>query len=143
MVAASLVAVLEFPVTFPVTLPVKLPVTFPVKDPVILPALKFPFASRLTIVLTVFASVAAFANSVAVLIVDELEPPTLLTVGAAAMPVKSPASCILPLTVVVASGVAVVIALSTKSFTDLTVGYFTVELPSLITSLLLLDRFSL
>ena len=104
---------LEFPVTLPVTLPVKLPVTLPVRDAVIVPALKFPFASRLTMVPAVFASVAALANSVAVLIVEELEPPTLLTVGAAAIPPKSPASCILPLAVVVASGVAVVIALST------------------------------
>ena len=141
--AASLVAVLEFPVTSPVTLPVTFPVTFPVKDAVIVPAIKLPLASRLTIVLIVLFSVAAFANSSAVCIVEEVDPPTLLTVGAAAMPVRSPESCILPFAVVVASGVAVVIALSTKSLTDLTVGYLVLEVPSFITSVLLLDKFSL
>ena len=75
--AASLVAVLEFPVTSPVTLPVKLPVTFPVKVAVIVPALKFPLASRLTIVLIVLFSVAAFAKISAVCIVEEVPGATM------------------------------------------------------------------
>ena len=47
-------------------LPVRLPVTLPVKLAAMVPALKFPETSRLTIVDVVFASVAAFAaNSAA------------------------------------------------------------------------------
>jgi hypothetical protein len=44
-------------------------------------------------------------------IVAALIPPTLLTVGEAAVPPKSPANCILPLIVVVASGVAALVIL--------------------------------
>ena len=41
-----------------------------------------------------------------VAIVDELTPPTLFTVGAAAVPPKSFVNCIFPLVVAFASGVA-------------------------------------
>ena len=65
-VAANLVAVaalpVTFPVKFPVTLPVRFPVTFPVKFAVIVPAVKFPLASRATIAEAVFASVAVVAE---------------------------------------------------------------------------------
>ena len=82
--AASFVVVLALPAKFPVTFPVKLAVIFP--------AIKLPLASLFTIVLAVFASVAALANRVAVLIAEAVEPPTELTVGDAAIPAKSPAS---------------------------------------------------
>ena len=135
LVAANFVAVLA--------LPVKSPVTLPVNSAVIFPALKFPLASLFTMVLAVFASVEALANNSAVCMVEELEPPTVFTIGDAAIPLKSPANCIFPLEVVVASGVAAVIAASTKSLTDFTVGYFVLEVPSAFTSVLLLEIFSL
>ena len=75
------------PKTIPVTL-----VALPNKFAVMFLALKSPLISLFTIVLIVFASVAAFARSVAVLIVEELDPPTVFTVGASAIPPKSPAS---------------------------------------------------
>ena len=65
--------------------------------------------------LTVFASVAALANMVAVLIVVELEPPTVFTVGDVAIPPKSPANCTLPFTVLEASGVAALVVDVTKA----------------------------
>ena len=87
----------------------------PNKSAVIVPALKFPTISLLTIVLLLLTSVAALAKMVAVLIVEELDPPTLLTVGEVAMPPKSPANCILPLTVGEASGVAALVVAFTNS----------------------------
>ena len=89
------------PATMPVTL-----VDVPNKFAVIFPALKLPLASLLTIVLFVLASVAAFAKIVAVFILEELDPPTLFTVGKSAVPPKSLVNCNLPFEVVVASGVA-------------------------------------
>ena len=41
-----------------------------------------------------------------------------------------------------ASGVAAVMVASTKSLTDFTVGYFVLDVPSALTSVLLLDKFS-
>ena len=66
------------------------PVTLPVNAAVMIPAAKLPLASLLTIVLTVFASVAVLAKIVAVLIAAAVEPPTVATVGEAAIPAKSP-----------------------------------------------------
>jgi len=50
---------------------------------VIAPAAKPPLPSRLTIVFIVFDDVAEFTDEATVVIVDELTPPTLLTVAAA------------------------------------------------------------
>ena len=75
--------------------------------------------------------------------VSELDPPTLLTVGAAAIPVKSPANLIFPFVVVVASGVDCVIALSTKSLTAFADGYLVSEVPSALTSKVLFTASSL
>ena len=50
---------------------------------VIIPAAKPPLPSRLTIVFIVFDDVAEFTDEATVVIVDELTPPTLLTVAAA------------------------------------------------------------
>ena len=87
--------------TIPVTL-----VEVPNKLAVIVPALKSPDAFLLTIVLLVFAAVAAFANRTPVWMLDALDPPTLVTVGRSAVPPKSLVNCNLPFEVVVASGVA-------------------------------------
>ena len=74
-----------------VILPAKVAVeALPIKLAVILPALKFPLPSRFTIVLGVFKFVAALANTSAVWIVEELDPPTVFTVGEAAIPDRSP-----------------------------------------------------
>ena len=56
------------------------------------PAAKFPLASRLTIVSTVFASVAALAKSSAEFTSAALDPPTDPTTVAPWVPVTSPAS---------------------------------------------------
>jgi len=72
------------PKTMPVTL-----VALPDKFAVIVPAEKSPLALLLTIVLLVLLAVAALANNSAVRIVEELDPPTLFTVGASAVPPKS------------------------------------------------------
>ena len=72
---------------------------------VIAPAAKFPLPSRLTIVFAVFDDVAEFTADATVVIVDELTPPTLFTVGKSAVPPKSFVNCNLPFTNVVASGV--------------------------------------
>ena len=116
---------------FPVRLPVTFPVTFPDKAAVIVPAEKLPLASLFTIVLTVFVFVAAFTlvfkevildvldvilfETEVILvsklaIVEELTPPTLLTVGELAVPPKSPDNCTIPFAEVDASdGAAVVV----------------------------------
>ena len=57
-------------------------------------------------VLDVLSDVAESTFDDTVVIVDELTPPTLLTVGDAAVPPKSPANLIFPFAVVVASGIA-------------------------------------
>ena len=98
----AVVAVVAFPVRFPVT--------FPVKLAVMVPAEKLPLASLFTIVLTVLLFVAAVTIVLIVLIVEELTPPTLFTVGKLAVPAKSPANCTIPFAEVDASnGTAVVV----------------------------------
>ena len=72
---------------------------------VIAPAAKPPLPSRLTIVFAVFDDVAESTLDATVVIVDELTPPTLFTVGDAAVPPKSPANCNLPFVIASASGV--------------------------------------
>jgi hypothetical protein len=111
---------------------VKLNVPDDIAVAVTTPAAKPPAPSLLTIVFAVFDDVAAFnvdailvilavfASTLVfnvvmlavalfileskVVIVDEFTPPTLFTVGASAVPVKSPASFNIPLNSVVASG---------------------------------------
>ena len=92
----------KLPVTLPTTLPVKFPVTLPVKAAVIVPALKLPAPSLLTNVLTVLVDVAALIVVLMVAIVDEITPPTLFTVGKSAVPPKSFANFMIPLSVAVA-----------------------------------------
>ena len=77
----------------------------PLNVPEMIPVEKPPLTSRLTIVFAVLDDVAEFTADATVVIVDELTPPTLLTVGASAVPPKSPANCNLPFTNAVASGV--------------------------------------
>ena len=81
--------VLLVAVIFPAIVAVE---ALPVRFPVMVPALKLPLASLLTMVLAVFKFVAALANNSAVLIVVELDPPTVFTVGEVAVPPKSPAN---------------------------------------------------
>jgi hypothetical protein len=79
--------------TVPVTLvAVVAVVALPDKFAEIVPAVKLPLASLLTIVLAVFAFVAEFAATVARLILEAVEPPTVATLGSAAVPLKSPAN---------------------------------------------------
>ena len=69
------------------------------------PVEKPPLPSRLTIVFGVFDDVAEITDDATLVIVDELTPPTLFTVGNAAVPPKSFANCNLPFVVASASGV--------------------------------------
>ena len=62
--------------------------------------------AAITFVLLVMLAVFEAINVGNVVIVDELTPPTLFTVGNAAEPPKSFVNCNLPFTVAVASGVA-------------------------------------
>ena len=75
-----------------VALPDKLPVTLPVKFAVIVLAIKFPEASRSTIVFGVLVFVAALAAMVAAAMLVALCPPTLLTTVAFCVPITSPES---------------------------------------------------
>ena len=79
-----------------------LPATLPVNDAVTVPALKLPLPSLLTNVFTVLLEVAAATVVLIVAIVEEFTPPTVFTVGDSAVPPKSPASFIIPLSVAVA-----------------------------------------
>ena len=110
LVRTAPVVVNEPPVTFSVlvtndvavTVPVLIEVDeiFPVevKDvAVINPAAKPPLPSLLTIVFAVLEDVAEFTEEATVVIVDELTPPTLFTVGKSAVPVKSPVNFMIPL----------------------------------------------
>ena len=62
--------------------------------------------AAMAVVLLVILAVFEVINVGNVVIVDELNPPTLFTVGKSAVPPKSFANCNLPFTVAVASGVA-------------------------------------
>ena len=84
------------PVRLPVTFPVTLPVTLPVSAAVMVPALKLPDPSRRTIALAVFAFVAAFASTAPAATFAAVCPPTFATLGEAAVPDRSPASCTMP-----------------------------------------------
>ena len=86
-----------------VTMPVIL-VAFPVKFPA-----NAPFASRLTMLFAKFEFVALLAKLTPATISSFVFPPTVITVGLAAVPPKSPANKILPLFVVVASATELVI----------------------------------
>ena len=86
-----------------VTMPVRL-VAFPVKFPA-----NAPFASRLTMLFAKFEFVALLAKLTPATISSLVFPPTVITVGLAAVPPKSPANKILPLFVVVASATELVI----------------------------------
>ena len=110
--------VMVFPVLFtPVppfaaeTIPVTL-VAVPKRSAVIVPAVKFPLTSLLTIAFVVLLAVAAFASIVAALIFVAEAPPTFSTVGASAVPPKSFANWSLPFVVVVASGVVLLVILA-------------------------------
>ena len=61
----------------------------PLNVPVMVPVEKPPLLSLLTIVFGVLTDVAEFTDDATVVIVDELTPPTLFTVGNAAVPPKS------------------------------------------------------
>ena len=62
------------------------------------------------------------------------------TVGAAAVPAKSPVNCILPFTVALASAiVAPATWASTYVLTDFTLGYFVSDAASVVTSILLFN----
>ena len=76
----------------------------PLNVPVMVPVEKPPLTSLLTIVLGVLVEVAELTDDATVVIVDELTPPTLLTVGKSADPPKSFVSLIIPFTLDVASG---------------------------------------
>ena len=105
-------------------------------------ATKFPSASLLTIVFAIFEAVADCTSKTAVLIDEELVPPTLLTIGDVAVPPKSPDNMTNPFTVKLASGVAVSTTWSTYSFVAFTLVYNDVleALPALITSTLLVNN---
>ena len=66
------------------------------------PALKFPLPSLLTKVFAVLVEVADAVVLAMVVIVEELTPPTVFTLGTSAVPPKSPANNIIPLSVAVA-----------------------------------------
>jgi hypothetical protein len=85
-------------------------VALPDNEPVIVPAVKLPLASRLTIVLAVLRSVDALASIVAKLTFAALDPPTVETTVAACVPVTSPSRLPLKLVAVpaVVADVAVV-----------------------------------
>ena len=72
------------------------------------PAMKSPLASRLTIALAVLASVAAFASTVAELTFAAVDPPTVDTTVAPWVPVTSPIR--LPLKLVAVPAVVAVVA---------------------------------
>ena len=76
----------------------------PLKVPVIVPVEKPPLPSRLTIVFAVLTDVAESTLDATVVIVDELTPPTLFTVGKSAEPPKSLVNFKIPFTLDDASG---------------------------------------
>ena len=61
----------------------------PLNVPVIVPVEKPPLTSRFTIVFGVLSDVAESTFDATVVIVDDSTPPTLFTVGKAAVPPKS------------------------------------------------------
>jgi len=79
------------------------PLAVPLKVPVIIPVEKSPLLSLLTIVFGVLSDVAESTFDATVVIVDEITPPTLLTVGKSAVPPKSLANFNLPFIVLLAS----------------------------------------
>ena len=88
----------------------------PLKVPVMVPVEKSPLLSLFTIVFAVLTDVAEFTFDATVVIVDELTPPTLFTVGASAEPPKSLVNLKIPFVVAVASDtVALVILAFTKA----------------------------
>ena len=89
----------------------------PLKVPVMVPVEKSPLLSLLTIVLGVLSDVAESTFDDTVVIVDELTPPTLFTVGASAEPPKSFVNFKIPFTNAVASGAdEFVIKFTTKPY---------------------------
>ena len=78
----------------------------PLNVPVIVPVEKSPLPSLFTIVFGVLDDVAESTFDATVVIVDDTTPPTLFTVGNAAVPPKSLVSFIIPLTLDVASTAA-------------------------------------
>jgi len=76
----------------------------PLKVPVMVPVEKPPLTSRLTIVLGVLVDVAEFTDDATFVMVDELTPPTLFTVGKSAVPPKSFVNFKIPFTLADASG---------------------------------------
>ena len=74
--------------------------------------MKLPLSSLLTIVLDILFEVILVAIFE---IVEELIPPTVFTIGAAAVPPKSPANCTIPFAAVVASVAEFVILALTKA----------------------------
>ena len=97
------------PVKFPVTFPVILPVTFPTKFALIVVAEKFPLPSLLTTAFAKFALVAVPKAFTVAAILSFVFPPIVITIGAVAVPPKSPANNIFPLEEVVASATEFVI----------------------------------
>ena len=78
------------PLTLPVTLPVCAPVVLPIRFALMVPALKLPLASRLTIVLTVFKFVAALAVFAPLTTFAAVMPPKVETTELLDGPVTSP-----------------------------------------------------
>jgi len=85
-------------------------VALPLKLAVIVPALKLPDASRLTIVLAVLLLVAAFARTVAEATFAAVCPPTVETTVAPCVPVTSPVNDPVKLVLVVAVVAVVAVA---------------------------------
>ena len=97
----------------------------PLNVPVIVPVEKPPEPSRLTIVLGVLVEVAELTDDATVVIVDELTPPTLFTVGNSAVPPKSLVNFKIPFVVAVASDTdALVILAFTKAVVAICVELF-------------------
>ena len=69
-------------------------------------ALKFPLLSLFTKVLGVLFAVADAISLAMVVMVEELTPPTLITLGKSPVPPKSPVNCTIPFELTDASGAA-------------------------------------
>ena len=87
----------------------------PDKLAVMMSALKLPLASLLTNVLIVFVEVADAISLAIVVIVEELTPPTVFTLGTSAVPPKSPANSMIPFSVAVAPVAELDICARTKA----------------------------
>ena len=87
--------------------------------------------------LAVLFAVADNTDDATVVIVDDATPPTLFTVGNAAVPVKSPANFMIPLAIVVASLPLTLITLLVFPIAPEIVDISSMPVPSVISSGLL------